>query len=451
VVALRLVVLALGAALGVFFPFVAVILQGFGFDAAQIGLTTAVAALGFTLALPFWGHLADARLGRVRALQICAVGGALAIGLLLGSWPPIVVALLLTVYSVFQSSWQSLADALTVNIVPSREYGRVRVLTSLSFGVSTIAAGFLYDVTGYSAAFVLLAVFALVMGASSAGVPDVERIDLASAANAARASSSRRCLGSAVVAVRVAPRLVAVLFAVMLLHITIIGGFTFLPLRLAELGGAPSDVALSGGVSALSEIPAMIAAAFVARRIGLRGMFVVSALMYAIATASWIVLETPLPIIATRVLTGTAFALVIVAVVLTIARLLPPELQATGQSLYQAVAFGAAAIVANVVGGFLYQAIGYTAVFGLGASLAVLAAILGAIVFPRDAQPAIAGGPGRRLAEPDRVVGRQDRRVGERLAGEQDRPPGWQLDRLGAEVHDRLEAARAVESKHRVG
>lgn len=382
-IALRLVVLALGAALGVLYPFIAVILQDFGFGPAQIGLTTAVAAVGFTLALPLWGHLADVRLGRPRTLQLCAIGGALAVGLLIGSWPPLVIALLLTIFSVFESSWQSLADALTVNAVPSRDYGRIRVLTSLAFGVSTIAAGFLYDVTGYDAAFVLLVVFAFVMAFSSVGVRDVERVDLARAARAAHTSSPGRLLGSAGVAVRVAPRLVAVLFAVMLLHVGIISGFTFLPLRLGELGGPPSDVALSAGVSALSEIPAMLVAAVVARRVGLRGMFVGSALLYAAAIASWIILENPLLIIGTRVLTGVAFAWVIVAVVLTIARLLPAELQATGQSLYQTIAFGVGAIVANIVGGLLYGAFGHTAVFGLGAALAVIAATVGAVVFPR--------------------------------------------------------------------
>ena len=383
-VALRLVVLALGAALGVFYPFIPVILQSFGFGPAEIGLITSLGALGFTLAVPVWGHLADVRLGRPRTLQVCAIGGAIAVGLLLGSWSPVVIALLFMAFSVFESSWQPLADALTVNAVPGREYGRVRLLTSLAFGTTTIAAGFLYDVTGFAAAFPLVVVFAIVMAIASTGVPDVGRVDLTRAAAAASGPAHGGLLGSAGVAIRVAPRLVAVLIAVMLLHVGIISGFTFLPLRLGELGSPPSDIALSAGVSGLSEIPAMLVAATVARRVGLRGMFVGSALIYAAAIASWIVLESPLLIIATRAFTGTAFAWVIVGVVLTIARLLPAELQATGQSLYQTIAFGVGAIVANIVGGVLYETIGHGAVFGLGASLAVLAATLGWFVFPRE-------------------------------------------------------------------
>lgn len=193
----------------------------------------------------------------------------------------------------------------------------------------------------------------------------------------------RPSLGSSGVALRAAPRLRGILAAVLLINITIISGFTYLPLRLGELGSPPSDIALAAGLSGLTEIPAMLVAAVVAGRIGLRGMFVASALIYGAATSSWIFLDSPAFIIATRAITGVAFAWVLVCVVLTIARLLPPELQGTGQSLYQTVAFGLGAIVANLVGGLLYAGIGHAAVFGLGTVLAVLAAVMGWFMFPR--------------------------------------------------------------------
>jgi MFS family permease len=291
----------------------------------------------------------------------------------------------LMAYWLFESSWQPLADALTVNLVDRRGYTRVRLLTSLSFALSSIGAGFLYDATGFSAAFALTLGLAIVMAVGAAGVPDIDRADLHRATPARDdPRPTRPWLGSAGVALRVAPRLAIVLVAVLLINITIISGFTYLPLRLGDLGSPPSDVALSAGVSALTEIPAMLMAGIVARRIGLRGMFVGSALIYGAATSSWIVLDSAGVIIATRAVTGVAFAWVLVCVVLTIARLLPPELQGTGQSLYQTVAFGVGAIVANLVGGLLYDGIGHAAVFGLGTLLAILAAVVGWFAFPRE-------------------------------------------------------------------
>ncbi len=401
VIALRLVVLALGVALGVFYPFISVILASRGLGPAQIGLVASIGAVGFTLAVPAWGHIADVRLGRARTLQICAIGGAVAVGALLGPWPPIVIALLFFAYWMFESSWQPLADALTVNLVDRRRYGRVRLLTSLSFAIASIAAGFFYDQAGFDAAYILAVAATLTIAVAATRVPDVGRADLETPGHgaatpghgAATPSRSRPWLGSAGVALRVAPRLGAVLVAVMLINITIISGFTYLPLRLADLGSPPSDVALSAGVSAMAEIPAMLVAARVAQWVGLRGMFVVSALIYGGVSASWVVLDSAPLIIATRLISGVAFAWILVCVVLTIARLLPSELQATGQSLYQTFAFGLGAIVANLVGGVLYANIGHSAVFGLGLVLAILAATMGWFVFPRDARTRIASAP----------------------------------------------------------
>ncbi|MEX1172203.1 MAG: MFS transporter [Chloroflexota bacterium] len=396
-IALHVLVTALGVALGVFYPFISVILAERGFSPGEIGLIASLGAVGFTVAVPAWGHLADVRLGRPRTLQVCAVGaGAAILGLLL-PWPPLVVVALFSLFWIFESSWQPLADAVTVNALRGRDYARVRLFTSLGFAVGAIGAGFLYDQVGYGPSYALFAAAAVVMAVSALFLPDVAQADLdahrrrvakgptreVSEARARRAFS----LGSTGVALRVAPRLFLVLVASALLHVGIIGGFTFLPLRIEELGGAPSDIALSSGMSAGAEIPAMFVMGAVALRLGLRTIFVASALLYAVCMAAWMVIDVPLLIVATRAVTGVAFSGVVVGVVLTIATLLPAELQATGQSLFQTSAFGISAIGANVIGGALYEVFGHAAVFGLGAVLAVAAAIIGWFVFPRASDP----------------------------------------------------------------
>jgi PPP family 3-phenylpropionic acid transporter len=385
VIALRVLSLSLGLAIGVFVPFISVILASRGFGPAQIGLAASLGAIGFTVAVPVWGHLADVRLGRPRTLQVCALGGAVAVVTLLRDWPMAVIVGIFVVYWVFSSSWQPLSDAIAVNALRARggSYERIRLLTSLTFAIGAIGAGFLYDRTGYDASYVLLAVTASLIALTAAFVPDVARADLA--AHRARTATPTRTwrFGSADVALRVAPRLGLVLLVVGILHIGIIESYTFLSLRIVELGGSPSVVALSAGISAFTEVPSMLVAGWIAIRVGLRGLFVVGAIAYSVAFLSWAVLDSTNLILASRVLTGFAFASVIVAVVLTIATLLPADLQATGQALFQTTAFGIAAIIANVLGGLLYSTAGHGAVFGLAAVLAVVAAIGGWLVLPR--------------------------------------------------------------------
>ncbi|HEX7474252.1 MAG TPA: MFS transporter [Candidatus Limnocylindrales bacterium] len=396
---LRIMVLSVGVAVGVFLPFVAVILAELGFSPSAIGLVFALGAIAFTVAVPAWGHLADVRLGRPRTLQVGAVGAAIVLLVLLGSWPRPVVAILFVAFWVFESSWQPLSDAMTVNALPGRGrgYARVRLLTSFSFAVGTVAAGLVFDRTGYRPAFVIAAVCALAMAIASAGIPDIARADLSALRSTLSAEGPARGgpaghrtwhFGSAGVALRVAPRLGLVLTAVALVHVGVISGNTFLGLRLVELGGGPSAVALSAGLSAVAEIPAMLVVGWAASRIGLRGLFAGSASIYAVCLASWAIADAPGLIIASRLLTGLAFAGLVVSVVLTIATLLPSDLQATGQTLFQMTAFGVAAIAANVVGGFLYGSVSPAAAFSLGALMAVVGAVVGWFVLPGVTQRA---------------------------------------------------------------
>ena len=389
--AVQLVVLALGAGLGVFYSFLGVILDDRGFDPGAIGLIFAASAVGFTIAVPLWGHLADVWLGRPRALIVCGLGAAAATLVLLAPVPPLAIAACVIVFAFFESAWQPLGDAITINAVPDqrRDYARIRVLTSISFACGAILAGQLYDVTGYWPASVLFSGFAIVMVLAALRVPDVERADLAAHARTTAPDGAGQTwsFGSTGVAVRLAPRLVLVMLAAGLVHIGIIGGFTFLPLRLVALGGQPGDVALLAGLSAGAEIPAMLLAATVAARIGLRGMFVGSCLIYALCISSWAVVDTTQLLIATRAVTGIAFAGIVVSVVLTIGTLLPPTLQATGQALFQTIAFGVASIVANALGGLVYGSLGHAAFFGLGAACAFVAAVVGLAAVPGRADP----------------------------------------------------------------
>jgi PPP family 3-phenylpropionic acid transporter len=376
--AIRAVFLANGISLGVFFPFTAVILSTRGFSAGEIGVVAAISSAAFTIAVPAWGHLADVVMGRRNALVICGLTAAAAVLLAGAPIPALGVAACFVAFSLFESGWGPLCDALAVNAVKdrTRDYARVRLLSSVGFASSSAAVGLLYDRTGYGPAFALCAGLAVGMAAAARLTPDVPRANLA-----AEASGKSRG-GSMAVALRVQPRLRGVLAALLLVHIGIIAGFTFLPLRIVALGGSPADVALNASVEAFAEIPAMLLTGAIAARVGLRGLMAGSALLYAACFVAWMVLDSPVLIAATRLVSGFAFAGLLVGAVLTMAVLLPPRLQATGQGLYQVTGFGVAAVVANFVGGQVYAGLGSTALFAGAAVLAVAAAILALAVFP---------------------------------------------------------------------
>lgn len=384
--ALRILFLLAGAILGAFYPFLSAILYEHQFSAAEIGLTTALSSLAFMLTVPGWGHLADVVIGRVAALRVGVIGStAVLFGLFVGL-PGILVIGLVIAYAAFESSISPLADALAVNALrrAPRSYARIRLLSSLGFAATSILAGRLYDVAGFWPAPFLVTAAAIGMVVVLRWVPDVGRFRPQPAAEHAQsapqadpgrtAPATSRRGGSFMHVLRTQPRLRGILVSLGLVHVGMLAGFTFLALRLIQLGGQPSDVALSAGVSALAEIPAMAVITRIVPRTGLRAILAMGMILYAAALVSWSVLADPSLIVATRVLSGVGFAAITISAVMTIAALLPPELQATGQGLYQTVGFGAAAIIANAVGGVVYGIAGAGPLFLGCAVLAIVGA-----------------------------------------------------------------------------
>lgn len=353
-----------------------------GFDPLEIGLVTAVTSAAFMIALPAWGHVADAVLGRARALQLSAAGAGLAMLAFLGPLPLLGLAACILVFTIVEAPVAALADALVVNAVedPGRSYPRLRVLFSLAMAGATVVVGLAVDRAGYGAVPLVYAAAAVGIVLVAGLVPDVGRVALAHGTGA-RGGAVRAAFG-------VQPRLPVVLLAVGLAFFGVTTSINFLSLRIAQLGGTPSDIALSSALASLAEIPMALAAGRIAGRIGLRGLFAASALGYAAAIGTWVVADSVVVLVATRALTGAAFAGLFVAIVLTIGVILPERLQGTGQGLFQAVAFGAAAIVANVVGGALFESTGAGPLFALAAGLGVLAAGVAWVALPARA-PAV--------------------------------------------------------------
>lgn len=372
----QLLFLLIGAAVATIAPYVSVMLRERGFEPAAIGLVTAISALGFTFAVPIWGHLADVTLGRSRALQLAAIGAAAAMAAFGLPLPGILRGTMIVLYNVFQSAFMPIADAIAMTFLrdPARGYGRLRVLTSFSYAIVVIAVGFLYDATGFVLAPFLWAAGTLLLAAGLVLIREPRH---------GRLVIRHGRGGSARMALAVQPRLPAVLLTLALTFAAIMGSYTFLGLRLVELGGAPSSLGLSGGLGALAEIPGLVVASRIAHRIGLRGLFVGSAFVYSVAILSWAFVGSPELIILSRFLSGPAFAGLAVSSVLTISVLLPLRLQATGQALYQTIAFGVAAMLANAVGGVIYEELGPPMLFGVMAAASFAAAGLGWFVLPR--------------------------------------------------------------------
>lgn len=379
---IRLIFLALGVALGSYLPFGAVIQAEKGFDAIGIGLVGAVGGILAVLAAPIWGHLGDVAIGRRRVLQVAALGAAVMLALYGVMSTPIVLGALWVANSLFSSTTNPTADAVAVVVVrqqPGASFARLRVLLSLAFGATAIAVGLLYDVTGYGAApFVAAAAF-IALAVAALPLRDPPR-------EAAIAASAGRRGGATSAAFAAQPRLTAVLLTFGLGMMGMIAAFSWLPLRIAELGGSPTDVALAAGLESFAEVPAFIVAGLVAARLGLRALYGASALLMGLCVLALAVLDDPTLMIGVRLLNGVAYAGVTVASVSALGVLLPASLQSTGQSL-SAMTASIVGILLGIIGGTIYQLAGAWALFGLTGVLTLASALMAWFVLPARTTP----------------------------------------------------------------
>jgi PPP family 3-phenylpropionic acid transporter len=398
---LRLLFLASGAWVASVAPFVVVILRARGLDTVTIGLLSALSALAAAVIVPAWGHLADVLVGRVYAFRLglgVAIGAACVVILPI---PLPVFVLAMGLFSALPILFLSLGDALAVNALPApeRQYGPLRALASLSFAVGVIVAGFVYDAAGYDAVPLVALVWSVTLLLLLGWVPDRTRDPrIRAIAGREGGDSAAGRFGSISRVLSVQPRFLAVLAVFTLAYTGLQGSMVFLPIRIVELGGKPSDVALTYGIASFAEIPGLMLVGWVGRRVGIRWLVVLTLAAYGLCIVSWGVLATPLAINATRVLTGVGFGALAGARVLIVARLLPEPLQATGQSMGQAATAALGSAFGGLSAGVVYGGLGATAFFAFAGLLSV-AGGLGAWVVLRgpvgdpvrlDEQPIVA-------------------------------------------------------------
>ena len=365
-----------GVALGVYNPFVAVTLSAKGFDVAAIGVLAAVAAIGFVVGTPIWGQLADTRLGRPRALAIASMTGGLVLAAI---WLPIpmpLVALLFLAGSLFVAAWLSLVDAIVVNAVKdARRYARLRMISSFTYALAALVGGIIYSSTGFEWSLLLVGVGGLGLAFVARRLPDVAR------AREGRAPGGRPSWSATATAplrlLRATPGLPVALLAIALGFLGYMAGNTFIGLYLLELGGSPAAVGLSSAISAAIEVPAIFVAGIIAQRYGIRVLFVVAAASATTSVAGWAVAPDVAFVLACRLFAGVGYGGMLVAGVLAVRYFVAPERQATGQGLFQATCFGAAAVIVNVVGGQLHGVIGYRGLFALCAAVGLVGIAIG--------------------------------------------------------------------------
>jgi MFS family permease len=338
------------AGVGTFSPFAALYYRDLGFSGIEVGVLTALPALGMALSGPLWGAIADARaihrlllrvalaLAALLALATSQVTGFGAVVVLIGllAFAAVPIAPLLDSYG------------MTIGERTGVAYGNMRVWGSIGFMAMTLGIG---RVLGKDVSATILVAYALCFAitlVSVFGLPALAE------------RHPRPILAGLGEARHNLPLLLLLTVAYLLASSSAIM-YTFLGIHMQDMGGSASLVGLA---FALVAFGGRLLARFGAFR-----LICFALAVYTVRFLAFSLITVPEWILPVQLLHGLSYGAYLMASVTLAHRIAGRQQAATAQALLTAVSFGFGSITGSLVGGALLDAVGTTGLFRGAAAL----------------------------------------------------------------------------------
>ncbi len=341
---------------GIMSPFLPTLLQARGLQAQEIGVVLAASILIRLVSGPLAGRVADLLSALRAVLAACALVAALC-GL--GFLPARSFWLLLTVsvaYAAALAPLTTIADALSLRAAgPSKgpgwrfEYGWVRGAGSAAFIVGSLLAGEAIAATGYNA--IIWGSSALLVAVACAAPFVLASRPASTRAEAGAGASLHRLL-----------RLRS-FWLLLVIAALVLGSHAmhdaFAMIRWKAAGISPLTASVLWSESVASEVLVFVLAG--PPLLDRFGPAIAMAISAFAATLRWSVMALTANVVAmafSEPLHGLSFALLHLACMRLIAKLVPAGLAATAQAIYGTLAVGAATALVTLASGTLYGRFG---------------------------------------------------------------------------------------------
>lgn len=358
------------AVYGTYMP---VYFQTIGLTPSQIGTLLSLGPLVAVLAQPVWGSVGDRARSKNAVLALLLVGSGAAILLFPLSVAFYYLLLMVCLFTFFQTSTFALSDAITLEELekhPRWTFGPIRLGGTFGFALMSVAFGWLAKShIGY-----LFPVYALVMFASLMILLRLPRI-----AGYRTAGSTER-----IWMLFKHKKLMTYMGINLILQITLGYYYSFFPVYFRDLGGDNGLLGWSMLISSLSEIPFLLLAGKIFKRIRMTHVLLVSGLATAARWFAYTLTDKAEWLLPTQLLHGLIFIVLSVSLAMYINQEVPKALKASGQTLNGLLSLGVARIIGSFFGGFASEAYGMRAVFAYCGWIAVACCAVTVIVIWRE-------------------------------------------------------------------
>lgn len=361
-VKLRVLYLLTGLAGGMFNPYLTTLLVHQGMAANYVGVMMSIGTLLSILVQPIWGLLVD-RFRQTKLVLVLSISVPAIMSYFYNIELFVVMVMVYSLSIIFQSTQSPIADSYAVSAARKGQtsYGTIRSLGSLGTALGGYAGGL------YLSRFEITQLWMPFLALSLAGAFTVLTL-------------SKRSEGySAVVPLAQGLKVLfrnrsflLFLIACIFVNQTLTAYNSFFVLSFKSAGGSYSLVGTALLLASLTNVPSMLLAAKILRRIGHEQTLLLAAFFYALRWAIQWIFPIPSVMVGIQVLHGLSFGLFYVAAVEYVANVSGREMQATGQSIFNMVFVGVGGIVGNLLNGYLF----YTG----GAQVMYLACTISALI-----------------------------------------------------------------------
>jgi len=357
-----------------YYPFIVLFMQTLGFNNTTIGTIVAINSFIVIFSPIFWGIVSDWTRSVRKVFIMCISIASLLLLTLPFLQSMLLIGLLLSLLTFFESTLAPLLDAWVVrgiNDSPIRiNYGSIRVWGSIGYALMVYVFTLLIQETSVSIVFpfygamAFLAVILLLRTSSEEPLNSLSFREL----KPARLFKN--------------PRYILLIVFATLIMIPHRATFIFLPNIIESVGGQKEQVGMLFSLVAISEIPMFLISAKLNTRFKPIHLIIASTLFFVLRQTFYFLATTPFHVILIQLTQGPSFALYLSGMVYYIYSLAPAELKSTAQTMAASLSFGLSGIIGSFGGGWFIDNFGLSPMYFWGMILSIVASLLFFASFP---------------------------------------------------------------------
>ncbi|MGN7412562.1 MFS transporter [Paenibacillus sp. SAF-068] len=335
--------LFMGLAGGMFNPYINPILVAQGFSSKETGFIMAFGTLVSIILQPIWGILVD-KFKKTRFVLVISLLVPASLAYFYNIQVYIILILIYTLCTIFQVTQIPVADsyAVTAARTANTSYGMIRLFGSIGTGVGGFAAGMYlsqFSIHMLWLPFLLFNALSAILASTLPRQTSISSSSVTFSVGLARLLRNRTFL--------------LFLTGCFLVNQTLTAFNSFFVISFQMAGGSVTMTGTALLLASITNVPSMLAAAFILRKWGHERTMLLAAGAYMLRWGIQWLWPTPEVMIGVQVLHGLSFGFFYIAAVEYVASVTGREMQATGQSLFNMVFAGFGGIVGNMLNGYL--------------------------------------------------------------------------------------------------